>query len=79
MGISSKTVPDETEMIDQSEIDGKKGPAKNASKGGPSEEPVIGEMKRGDYMIHVFIEKIKDIKVPDGEDTVDPMIETTCL
>lgn len=35
-------------------------------------------MRRGDYMIHVLVEKVKDIKVPDG-DTVDPLVEVTCL
>jgi len=40
--------------------------------------PTVGEMKRGDYMIHVFVEKAKDIKVPDGG-TVDPIVEVTCL
>ena len=36
-------------------------------------------MKRGDYMIHVLIERVKDIKIPDGNQTVDPMIEVTSL
>jgi hypothetical protein len=35
-------------------------------------------MKRGDYMIHVFVEKAKEIKVP-ANSTVDPLIEVTCL
>jgi hypothetical protein len=30
-------------------------------------------MKRGDYMIHIYIEQAKDLKV-DAEDTVDPII-----
>ena len=68
----------ETEMTETGG-DGKGGGTEAIKKGSPSEEPVIGEMKRGDYMIHIFIEKIKDIKIDDGEDTVDPMIETTCL
>lgn len=81
MGKSSKRGADETEMTKQAaDGDGKNGSANEVSKkGGPAEEPVIGEMKRGDYMIHIFIEKIKDIKIADGEDTVDPMIETSCL
>ena len=40
--------------------------------------PSVGEMKRGDYMVHVFVEKAKEIKVPDGG-TVDPIIEVTTL
>jgi len=35
-------------------------------------------MKRSDYMIHVFIEKIKEIKCPP-EATLDPMIEVECF
>ena len=35
-------------------------------------------MKRGDYMIHVYIEQAKSLKVEAG-DTVDPMVEVTCL
>jgi hypothetical protein len=42
------------------------------------EESGVGNMRRGDYMIHVLVEKVKDIKVDDG-DTVDPLVEVTCL
>lgn len=35
-------------------------------------------MKRGDYMIHVFVEKAKEIKVPKNS-TVDPLISIECL
>jgi hypothetical protein len=35
-------------------------------------------MKRGDYMIHVFIEQAKNIKI-DAESTVDPLVEIKCL
>ena len=45
---------------------------------GKEEESGVGNMKRGDYMIHVLVEKVKDIKVYDG-DTVDPLVEVTCL
>lgn len=30
-------------------------------------------MRQGDYMIHMYLEKIKEINVKDGE-TMDPMI-----
>ena len=30
-------------------------------------------------MIHIFVERVKEIKVPSGDDTVDPIIETTCF
>jgi hypothetical protein len=35
-------------------------------------------MQRGDYRIHVYIEKAKDLKVPE-DSTVDPLIEVSCL
>lgn len=35
-------------------------------------------MKRGDYMIHVFIEQAKNLKVPP-ESTVDPIVQIDCL
>ena len=38
----------------------------------------VCQMKRGDYMIHVYIEQCKNLKV-DAGDTVDPMVEITCL
>ena len=40
-------------------------------------EPTVGEMRRGDYMIHVYIEQGKEFC--GGGDTVDPMMEITCL
>ncbi len=35
-------------------------------------------MKRGDYMIHVFVEQAKNLKI-DEEDTVDPIVQINCL
>ena len=35
------------------------------------------EMRKGDYMIHVYVEKAKEIL--GEEDTTDPLIEVTCL
>jgi hypothetical protein len=35
-------------------------------------------MKKGDYLVHVFIEKAKEILMPDGS-TVDPLIVVECL
>lgn len=31
-------------------------------------------MKRGDYMIHIYVEQAKNIKVP-AEHTVDPIVQ----
>lgn len=45
---------------------------------GSSEQASVGEMKRGDYRIHVYVEKAKDLKVPD-DSTIDPLIEISCL
>ena len=38
----------------------------------------VGEMKRGDYMIHIFIEKMKNLNVPEGT-TVNPLIQIDTL
>jgi len=38
----------------------------------------LDALKRGDYMIHVFLEKVKEIKTEPGC-TVDPIFEVTCL
>ena len=38
----------------------------------------IGEMKKGDYMIHVHIENCKEIRMPENT-TVNPMVEVHCL
>ena len=38
----------------------------------------LDALKRGDYMIHVFLEKVKEIKTEAGS-TVDPIFEVTCL
>ena len=40
--------------------------------------PAIGSMKRGDYMIHVYIQRGKDFKTP-ADSTIDPLIEVSCL
>ena len=42
-------------------------------------KPELGEMKRGDYMIHVFVQKAKEMKSLNAGDTVDPMVEVSCL
>ena len=42
------------------------------------EEGGVGEMKRGDYMVHIYLEKAKELKVP-ANDTVDPIFEISCL
>ena len=36
-------------------------------------------MKRGDYMIHVFVERAKEMKGQYTDDTVDPMVEVSCM
>lgn len=40
--------------------------------------PIVGEMRRGDYMLHVFIERTKELAY-EKEDTVNPIIEVQCL
>ena len=36
-------------------------------------------MRRGDYMIHVFVERAKEMKGQNSGDTVDPMVEVSCI
>ena len=43
-----------------------------------SEQASVGEMKRGDYRIHIYVEKVKDLKVPE-DSTIDPLVEISCL
>lgn len=53
----------------------------NKKKDGASAEDETGgldALKRGDYMIHIFLEKVKEIKTEQGS-TVDPIFEVTCL
>jgi hypothetical protein len=38
----------------------------------------ISKMKRGDYMIHIYVEQAKNIKV-DAEETRDPLVQINCL
>lgn len=38
----------------------------------------IGKMKRGDYLIHIFIEQARQLKCPEGA-TCDPIIECSVL
>jgi hypothetical protein len=35
-------------------------------------------MKRGDYMIHVYIEQAKDLNIAPDE-VADPIVEIKCL
>tara|TARA_B110000285_G_C15081104_1_gene593561 strand:+ start:219 stop:764 length:546 start_codon:yes stop_codon:yes gene_type:complete len=36
-------------------------------------------MKAGDYMVHVFLEKVKEINIPEGATSVDPMVTVETL
>lgn len=42
------------------------------------DEKEICQMKRGDYMIHVYVEQCKNIKM-DGEDKLDPIVQLNCF
>ena len=41
-------------------------------------DPGVGNLRRGDYMVHVFIERGKEF-VGEGSLTVDPMVKVSCL
>ncbi len=53
----------------------KKDAAADAKK---DDKPACGEMKKGDYLIHILLEKTKEFKVPKNS-TVDPIFEIECL
>lgn len=38
----------------------------------------VCQMKRGDYMIHIYVEQAKNLKV-EAEQTVDPIVQINCL
>jgi hypothetical protein len=45
---------------------------------GEVSKAAVGNMRPGDYMIHILLEKAKDLKCkPDS--TVDPMLECSAL
>lgn len=35
-------------------------------------------MKRGDYMIHIYVEQAKNLKI-EADDVVDPIVEIKCM
>ena len=59
--------------------DGDGGGSDKEDEGGKEKEKgATVEMRQGDYMIHMYLEKIKEINVKEGE-TMDPMIQMECL
>jgi len=42
------------------------------------EKKSVCSMKRGDYMIHVYVEQAKNLDVPEGE-VIDPIVELNIL
>ena len=48
------------------------------AQGKTEEKKSVCSMKRGDYMIHVYVEQAKNLDVPEGE-VVDPIVEINCL
>ena len=42
------------------------------------EKKSVCNMKRGDYMIHIYVEQAKNMDVEEG-DTIDPIVEINCL
>jgi len=45
---------------------------------GDDDEGGVCKMKRGDYMIHVYVESAKDMKM-EADQTVDPIVDLTVL
>lgn len=42
------------------------------------EKKSVSSMKRGDYMIHIYVEQAKNMDVEEGS-TIDPIVEISCL
>lgn len=36
-------------------------------------------MRAGDYTIHVYVQQAKQIKLGSSNQTIDPLVEVTCL
>ena len=53
------------------------GDTENTKESKDTGDGAVMEMRKGDYMIHVYVEKAKEIQ--GSEDTSDPLIEITCL
>lgn len=74
---AAKAADGAADAIPEENEDG--GDVEMAETGAPKEDKgEVCEMKRGDYLIHVYIEKAKDIKVPD-DGTVDPIFQIESL
>ena len=57
----------------------KKKEEEDAKTAAPVEEKgSVQTMKRGDYMIHIYVEQAKNLDVAEG-DVVDPIVEINCL
>mmetsp|Transcript_2215 Transcript_2215/g.1544 ORF Transcript_2215/g.1544 Transcript_2215/m.1544 type:complete len:187 (-) Transcript_2215:4388-4948(-) len=53
--------------------------ADNKKSGSDDKKNEVGTMKRGDYMIHVYVEEAKNLKTGGEGETVDPMVEIAVL
>jgi len=75
-----KSTKKEEDKTDAAAEGGSKEEKKEEDSKGTTDAPKgeVRQMKRGDYMIHVFIEQGKNFKV-DESDTIDPLVEMNCL
>ena len=63
---------------EEEEASGEEEEQQQEEKGSAENKKTVCSMKRGDYMIHVYVEKAKNLDVPEGE-VIDPIVEINCL
>lgn len=74
-----KEEPKEEEETKDAEGGDAGGDAKDSGKDDKNKKSEVGSMKRGDYMIHIYIEEAKNLKTGGEGESVDPMVELTVL
>ena len=45
---------------------------------GDEQKNELSKMKRGDYMVHIYVEQAKNFLV-EAEQTLDPLVQINCL
>lgn len=74
-----KEEPKEEEETKDAEGGDAGGDAKDSGKDDKNKKSEVGSMKRGDYMIHIYIEEAKNLKTGGEGESVDPMVELNVL
>lgn len=78
LGLGKKKEEPKEEEAKDGEGENNGGDAKDSGKDDKKKNEV-GSMKRGDYMIHIYIEEAKNLKTGGEGESVDPMVELNVL